>query len=71
MRNEQWVIYDHPKDHPDYFVVRRWTILRQPIPDQYCFTAKQLEEARAVIPAGFIKTLPTPNDDPVILEVWV
>lgn len=72
MHSEQWVIYDHPKDFPEHFVVRRWTIrLHYAIPTQSYNLATSLEDARKFIPAGLVRTLPTPDDDPVIMEVWI
>jgi hypothetical protein len=76
MNSDQWVIYDHPKDYPDNFVVRHWTIhLRignaRLVPDQDCLLANSLEEARGLIPFGFVRTPPFLGDDPVIVEVWI
>jgi len=70
----QWVIYDHPKDHPDHFVVRRWSIRAggqpMPMPAEFILSAS-LDEARTHIPQGLFKMNTMPADDPVIVEVWI
>lgn len=69
----QWVIYDHPLDYPDHYVVRRWKVLEngELVPDQDCFLAKTLEDARSLVPRGFWWFGRCTNDDPAILEVWI
>lgn len=82
---EQWVIYAHPTDFPDHFVVRVWSIGRQanPVPGGLPFSQisvapdvwlrEDLEGAREVIAAnapGLVCLQPTEGDDPVIVEVW-
>jgi hypothetical protein len=66
-----YVIYDHPKDHPEYFVVRRWVIqygaLYADLRHRCCET---LEDARLLIPNTCHQLQSSFNDDPVILEVW-
>lgn len=71
----QWVIYDHPRDYPSHYVVRRWLVGRegvQPTPD--IWLRPDLPGARAVVAAcapGAYRLEPTRGDDPVIMEVWV
>jgi hypothetical protein len=68
----QWVIYDHPKDHPDSFVVRRWGILDgKLIPDHECQLADSLEEARHIIPDGLVRIPRSIDDDLAIVETWL
>lgn len=69
----QYVIYDHPADHPDHFVVREWTIGKgpAPVPSDNFILAASLEEARTHIPEGLVQIGRMPNDDPVIVEVWI
>lgn len=65
-----WVIYDHPKDFPDHFVVRiAWGLIQSPIAQ----LAPDLETARRlVIEDGASFCLGRdPNDDPVIAECWI
>lgn len=70
---DMWVIYDHPKDHPNHFVVRKWTIMHNAAP--LASTDKTLhdtlEEAREAIPPGLYNLERYADDDPVIKEVWV
>jgi hypothetical protein len=67
-----FVIYDHPSDYPESFVVRQWVVsgdhvLVSPVAQ----LAETIEAARAKIPLGRVKLKRTPDDDPVILEVWL
>ncbi len=68
-----WAIYDHPKDYPNNYVVRRWQlgIHGGPVPDQECSLAGSLDEARKLIPVGLVRIPPLPGEDPVIVETWV
>ena len=68
-----WTIYDHPKDYPDNFVVRRWKLgdKDKPIPEQECSLASSLEEARKFIPDGLVRIPPLFGEDPVIVETWI
>jgi hypothetical protein len=69
-----WVIYDHPTDFPDHFVVRKWnrmggsTTLAEGL---NCWQACSLEEARRFIPPEAINIGRLKQDDPVIVEVWI
>lgn len=72
----QWTIYDHPKDYPNHFVVRKWTVFEDDThiwiePDKDCFLADTLENARSLVPRGFYPVGRMPGDDPAILEVWI
>ena len=67
-----WVIYDHPADHPDSYVVRRWRVSSNgPIPDQECRLATSLPEARRYIPNHLAMLERSDGDDPSIVETWV
>lgn len=68
-----WVVYRNPRDYPDQYVVRRhW-------PEHGHVVAER--EPRAVspvyqwavrrIPAGLVRILRCPSDDPVIVETWI
>lgn len=69
-----WVIYEHPTDAPDHFVVRRWVVNGGVIyMDRTASLAPDLAGARAMIPLGLVK-LPAGShgrDDPAIREVWL
>jgi hypothetical protein len=70
----QYVIYDHPKDLPDYWVVRGWNIYDGVVqPDRAALLFNTAENARTWIqqecPGA---TLIASNDpDPHIYEVWM
>ena len=68
----QWVIYDHPKDYPDNFVVRRWEVSPgrcQPTEDVSLHVT--LEESRKSIPNWTYRIPRFEEDDPTIVEVWL
>lgn len=67
------VIYDHPIDFPEHFVVRVWVIppLGGEMPSRGYVLASTIEEARAAIPAGLFCMPRLPDDDPAIVEVWL
>jgi hypothetical protein len=65
-----WVIYDHPRDFPEYFVVRvAWGLQMAPVAQ----LAVDLEGARRIaIDGGASYCLGrAPDDDPVIAESWI
>jgi hypothetical protein len=70
-----WVIYDHPRDYPDHFVVRRQVAGAGFIAiDQNCHLTKSLEEARNLIQQlhpGSVCLTRSPEDDRVIVESWL
>jgi hypothetical protein len=69
-----WTIYDHPRDHPNHFVVRCWKVQRgekEPLCYKRCVLATTLEEARATIPEGLHCMGRRPKDDTKIVEVWL
>lgn len=67
-----WVIYDHPRDHPDNFVVRRQQVGPDgAIASTVFVLADSLEEARRFVPAGRVNIGRYEQDDPVIAEVWL
>lgn len=67
-----WVIYDHPKDYPDHWVVRVQKIVDgQVVPEQECTLHATLADARKAIPGELCLFPPFVDDDPVIAEVWM
>lgn len=69
---DMWVIYDRPKDFLDQYVVRQWFIGPGVIfADEQAYLAATLEAARAMIPTGLTPIPRKPDDDPVIVEVWI
>lgn len=71
-RLEMWTVYDHPKDHPDMFVARKWccdgpTMLAT----DDMFVAPTLEELRRLLPVGLYRLRRQLGDDPKIVETWL
>jgi hypothetical protein len=73
---EFYLIYDHPSDYPDSFVLRRHMnvfVLGQPpveVAENACHVAS-LDELHAFIPKDAVRIGPQDEDDPVIAEVWM
>jgi hypothetical protein len=71
----QWVIYDHPADFPEHFVVRHWTVTAgraQVGPEVWL--RPDLAEARDLVDQlspGAVRLPREPTDDPVIVETWL
>lgn len=65
-----WVVYDHPLDYPDKFVARAW-IGEEPTAS--IMIADDIEKLRDVLQLemGLVKLMPSPEDDPKILETWL
>jgi hypothetical protein len=64
-----FVVYDHPKDYPDNFVVRRFIVDK---PTGQCWLYDDLEKARIDLQNQGRICLPRdPYDDPVIVECWL
>ena len=67
-------IYNSPADYPaGSIVVRRWEIRaygREPVPMEATVHGT-VEEARASIPRGLVRTIRNEHDDPTILETWL
>ncbi len=69
-----YVIYDRPRDCPNYFVVRPHLIQKEgkpPIPSRNGHLFDDLASARQFIPFGMIRINRDPSDDPVIVESWI
>ena len=67
-----WVIYERPRDYPEYFVVRRWRVDRAGASAlEACALVASLADAREHVPRGAVNIGREPEDDPVIVESWV
>lgn len=69
-----FTIYHWPSDVPDAeYVVREWTFVEgEPVPALAYQKASSLQAARALVPFEADHCLPrSPEDDPVIVEVWI
>lgn len=71
-----WTVYDHPKDHPDMWVARRFEI-RGPIeggatPTSEVVLGLTLKEIRVQLRAkGLVCLQRVPEDEEQIAEIWL
>lgn len=78
--DKMWVIYDHPKDHPQFFVVREHFFSEDSnplnvgkyVPSDEAQLCHHIEDARQVIvdKGGTCRMPVFEDDDAVIFEVW-
>ena len=72
---EIFVIYSHPTDYPEHFVIRRWVTtsnLSGFVPDPDWFKLGQsLEDVRAYVPPFCVRLERNPRDEPHIVECWI
>lgn len=69
-----YTIYEKPLDYPEYFVVRKWKIVRpdiNPISDGILGISKTLEGARKLLPADCACLARDESDEPQIVESWL
>lgn len=67
-----WVIYDHPVDFPENWVVRAHDVTgNQVIIRKHYTLHSSLEKARMAIPFGLICFPRSGRDDPAIAESWI
>jgi hypothetical protein len=70
----QWCVYEHPRDYPTKYVMRRWDIYEG---DQTLYAtddvtiADTLELIRATVPPGLHRLPRFAEDDACIVEVWM
>jgi hypothetical protein len=68
----QYVIYDHPSDYPQHFVLRCWYITDSgPRPDSNVILGRSVEDLQELIPPDYTRLNRFEDDDPAILEVWI
>jgi len=69
MKLPLYVVYDHPTDYPDLFVIRIW---ENEIPKEIIFTSTDIDVIRAYLRIrGLVSLGRYKEDDEKILEVWV
>jgi hypothetical protein len=70
-----WTVFDHPRDFPNMFVVRRFEVTRgnpDPIPTEDIIGAPTLDVLRDCLSrAGLVMLTRSEEDDPMIVEVWI
>lgn len=70
-----WVIYDHPSDFPNDFVMRAHSALTKSmefsgaLEPYYAGTLEQLREL--AMDLGLVRLSRDQNDEPHIVEVWI
>ena len=67
-----WVIYDHPRDFPDGYVLRPQALVEGVlIVSAVAWSAATPDKLEAILPAGVTRIGPQEGDDPVIMSVWI
>ncbi len=68
-----FVIYDHPSDYPDAFVVREWVVVGAEVyvAKEPLAVSPELDLARMELPSGLFNIGRGPEDDQAIREVWI
>ena len=68
-----WTIYEHPKDYPEHFVVREFTLsLEGPVPSKDVHLFPSLGAAREpLLKSHFYRLGRMPADEPQIVETWI
>ena len=66
-----WVVYDHPRDHPGHWVARMW--MGPDWASSVVIICQSLEVLRNRLEQqwGLTRLERHPDDDPVIVEVWI
>lgn len=69
----QYVIYDHPLDYPDHWVLRPWFLFPDGTvkPALGCILGDTLESVRYWVPRHCYNLGNTYEEDPKIYEVWI
>lgn len=71
-RLPMWIVYDHPRDMPDYFVARKHFTLPVSEPTGEAIADTNLDRMRELfMQAGLVCLSRSAGDDPVILETWL
>jgi len=70
---EMWTIYDHPRDHPNHYVARKFRVSGNQIEaTKDLIVMGKLDNFRAYMKArGKVNLGRFLEDDPVIVETWV
>jgi len=65
-----WTVCENPEDHPGLFTTRPHSTKAR-APCDFVLTAPSLDELREKLPHGLARLARDPDDDPVIVEVWI
>lgn len=67
-----WVIYDHPSDYPEGFIVRAHTVVESASVVSKCTIKAPLDDLRRLLmAAGLARIARDPSDDAKIVESWL
>jgi hypothetical protein len=68
-----WVVYDHPRDAPDFYVARRHEVGQgSSRPTESVMASPRLGHLRDILRSmGLVQLARNDEDDPVILESWL
>lgn len=67
-----WTVYCRPKDYPYGYIARRHDVhMGFSMPTDKIVTSTTLEGVRRQLPVGLVRLDRNPNDDPVIVEIWI
>ncbi|MDR3554756.1 MAG: hypothetical protein P4L55_08370 [Syntrophobacteraceae bacterium] len=68
-----WVVYDHPADHPDHYIARKFLITNFAVePTTRCAQSRRLQVLQTALQRkGLTRLARDISDDPVILETWL
>lgn len=67
-----WVIYDHPRDMPGYFVARLHRVAAHGARATQLLRSEDLDALRdKFIKQGLVCITRAQDDDPVIVETWL
>jgi hypothetical protein len=70
---EMFVVYERPRDYPDRFVLRRWSIggNKMEADRDWFYLGDTLKEVREKVPPHCVCIRRHTNDEPQIVEVWI
>lgn len=70
---ESFIVYDHPSDFPNDYVVRRWIVKNGNLePQEIVLKTNDLKEVRKAMEEKKLYCLTRLKfDDPKILETWI
>jgi hypothetical protein len=69
-----WTIFDHPHDHPNMVVARRFEVEQgnsEPVSTQDVRLGSSVEEVRRLLPPGLSRIPRDPGDSPGVVESWL
>lgn len=65
-------MFKNPKDYPSGWVLRGFDVKEATVrAHRDCFVASSLDEVRARVPVGRVRTKRNIDDDPTVYESWI